>query len=242
MNGVSSEMKLKIKNVLKEMVNSATCKKNHVPESCRIHYSCRIRGTVMEGKNKLSRGAKIENGCLGYASYLGMYSDLSGCKVGKFSSIAQNVKIIVGRHPVKGFVSTYPAFYSTKFGGGEEWTFVKQTKFEEYEWTDDQRKFYAEIGNDVWIGADVSLLQGCVIHDGAVVATGAVVTKDVPPYAVVGGVPAHVIGYRFTEEERSYLLKTKWWELDPKELQDMADAFEDFEVFRKVMDRKVGNG
>lgn len=235
-------MKLKVRNFLKELVNSVTCKRNHVPGNCTIHHSCRIHGTVMEGKNKLSRGAKIENGYMGYRSYMGMNSDLSGCRIGKFCSIAQNVKIIVGRHPVKGFVSTYPAFYSTKFGGGGNWTFVQESKFEEYEWIDDQKKYYSEIENDVWIGADVSILQGCTIHNGAVVATGAVVTKDVPAYAVVGGVPAHIIGYRFTEEEQRFLQRTKWWELDPAELQAMADAFGDFEMFQKAMERKVGNG
>lgn len=67
------------------------------------------------------------------------------------------------------------------------------------------------IGNDCWIGQRAILIGGITIGDGAVVMAGAVVTKDVPPYAMVGGVPAKIIKYRYDEETIDFLLKAQWW-------------------------------
>ena len=88
-----------------------------------------------------------------------------------------------------------------------------------------------EVGNDVWIASDVKLLPGIVIHDGAVIAAGAVVTKDVPPYAIVGGVPAKVIRYRFTKEQIESLLDIQWWNKDEKWIREHAGLFDDVDGF-----------
>ena len=82
---------------------------------------------------------------------------------------------------------------------------------EEFLYYDRERELVNKIGSDVWIGLNVTLIGGVEIGDGAVVLTNAVVTKDVPPYAIVGGVPAKVIGYRYDEETIRLLLETKWW-------------------------------
>lgn len=81
------------------------------------------------------------------------------------------------------------------------------------------------IGNDVWIGANVCILPGVHIGDGAVLAAGAVVTKDVEPYAVVGGVPAKLIKYRFNEEQRRKLLEICWWNWDEDEIEKNYELF-----------------
>lgn len=73
------------------------------------------------------------------------------------------------------------------------------------------------IGNDVWIGARVVILDGVKVGDGAVIATGAIVTKDVPPYAIVGGVPAKIIKYRASEEQIREYADSEWWNLSPQE-------------------------
>lgn len=70
------------------------------------------------------------------------------------------------------------------------------------------------IGNDVWIGAQCIIMDGLTIGDGAIVAAGAVVTKSVPPYAIVGGNPAKVIRYRFSQDQISKLLQVKWWDFE----------------------------
>lgn len=81
------------------------------------------------------------------------------------------------------------------------------------------------IGNDVWIGANVSILPGVTIGDGAVVATGSVVTKDVAPYAIVGGVPAKLIKYRFDKEKIDKLLMIQWWNWTEEEIEDNLEFF-----------------
>lgn len=82
-----------------------------------------------------------------------------------------------------------------------------------------------EIGSDVWIGANVILLPRVCIGDGAILAAGAVVTKDVPPYAIVGGAPAHVIRYRFTDEQIDFLLKLRWWDWTKDQVEENIELF-----------------
>lgn len=87
------------------------------------------------------------------------------------------------------------------------------------------QKYEILIGNDVWIGNGVTLLPGVKIGDGAVVAAGSIVTKDVPPYAIVGGNPAKVIKYRFTDEQIEKLLDIKWWEWDDRKIEANKENF-----------------
>lgn len=87
------------------------------------------------------------------------------------------------------------------------------------------------IGNDVWVGKNASIMAGVKIGDGAVIGAGAVVTKDVPPYAIVGGIPAKVIKYRFNEEQIEELLKIKWWNWSDKQIAERFDDFLDIDEF-----------
>ncbi len=80
---------------------------------------------------------------------------------------------------------------------------------------------HVTIGNDVWTGHNVNVMAGVNVGDGAVIAAGSVVTKDVPPYAIVGGVPATVIRYRFGERTIERLLRLKWWELELSQLSGL---------------------
>lgn len=82
------------------------------------------------------------------------------------------------------------------------------------------------MGNDVWIGSRVMVVGGVTIGDGAVIAAGAVVTKDVPPYAVVGGAPAKVIKYRFSEDIVKFLEELEWWNLPESELKKHIELFQ----------------
>ena len=85
------------------------------------------------------------------------------------------------------------------------------------------------IGNDVWIGQDVSLNRGVTIGDGAVIAAYSVVTKDVPPYAIVGGNPAKIIKYRFPDEIINALVEAQWWDYEAKHILNMS--IDDIEAF-----------
>lgn len=128
--------------------------------------------------------------------------------IGKFCSIACGAKFLFNgaNHTLKS-LSTYPfpIFY-------EEWSHGI--------WADKSwdNKGDIKIGNDVWIGYDAIIMAGVTIGDGAIIATRAVVTKDVPPYTIVGGVPAKIIRKRFSDEVIEELLKQKWWDFPNEEI------------------------
>ena len=88
----------------------------------------------------------------------------------------------------------------------------------------------------MWIGDNVLIKGGCRVGDGAIVGMGAVVTKDVPPYAIVGGVPAKVIRYRFTEEQIKKLLKIRWWDKDEDWIRSHAEDMDEIEKILKIID------
>lgn len=90
------------------------------------------------------------------------------------------------------------------------------------------------IGNDVWIGANVVILPGVHIGDGAVLAAGAVITKDVEPYAIVGGVPAKLIRYRFSEEIIDKFLKIQWWDWTIEKIEENIELFYQPDLFCEI--------
>ena len=119
--------------------------------------------------------------------------------IGKYCSLASDITIITGGiHPVD-WVSTFP--FRAKFD--------LEGKFEDgMPYT----KGDIIIGNDVWIGTRVTILSGVTIGHGAVIAAGTMISKDVEPYAVVGGVPGKIIRFRFNEKQINLLLEIKWWD------------------------------
>lgn len=163
------------------------------------HTTFPSENSTFEGGNKLYERVSFR-GHMGYGSYIGEHSNLAGT-IGRFTSIAPYVDWNPGIHPYEApYATTSPLFFSTS----KPWTFAKEQRFEEF-------RGGVTIGNDCWIGQHVFLTGGITIGDGAVVLAGAVVTKDVPPYAIVGGVPAKVIRYRYDEETIQWLLKIQWW-------------------------------
>src|SRR5690606_12842951 len=118
-------------------------------------------------------------------------TQISDARIGRFCSIGSDARIgLGGTHPTDR-VSTHPAFYSPM--PRSQLTFAQKASFEEYPGS-------VIIGNDVWIGAGATIVDGVSIGDGAIVAARSMVTKDVPPYAIVGGVPSKLIRYRIPEE------------------------------------------
>ena len=161
-----------------------------------------------EGMNKIYSHSSF-GGILGYGSYIGHHSSLTA-KIGRFCSISNHVICNAGIHPFQApFATTSPCFFSLRKQNGA--TFATQQMFNELRTTDDDKRFGCEIGSDVWICEGVFINGGIHIADGAVVLAHAVVTKDVPPYAIVGGVPAKIIGYRYDEATIKWLLNAQWW-------------------------------
>ena len=166
------------------------------------------------------------NGSIGDYSYIGARSQIYG-EIGKFCSIGNDVKVVPATHPVT-HVSTSPAFYSN--AGQTVRSFVSKGTFEDRLFVPGTQSACV-VGNDVWIGDNVLVKGGIRISDGAVVAMGAVVTEDVPPYAVVGGCPAKIIKFRFSQSEIERLLQSEWWNKSERWLSDHACDFADIDVF-----------
>ena len=130
--------------------------------------------------------------------------------IGKFCSIACGAKFLFNsaNHRLQSLSTyTFPLFY-------EEW---EQEMNLTEAW---DNKGDIIIGNDVWIGYEAVILAGVTIGDGAIIGTGAVVTKDVPPYTIVGGVPAKPIRKRFSDEDIAVLLELKWWDWSVDKISD----------------------
>lgn len=124
-------------------------------------------------------------------------------RIGKFCSIACGAKFLFNSaNHTMASLSTYP--FPLFF---EEWGLEKQSVTEAWD-----NKGDINIGNDVWIGYEAVILAGVTVGDGAVIGTRAVVTKDVPPYTIVGGVRAKPIKRRFSDEKIEQLLKMRWWD------------------------------
>lgn len=131
-------------------------------------------------------------------------------KIGKFCSIACGAKFLMNSaNHTLGSLSTYtfPLFY-------DEWAHGMGP---EAAW---DNKGDITIGNDVWIGYEAVILAGVTVGDGAIIGTRAVVTKDVPPYTIVGGVPAKPIRLRFSQDKIDRLLALKWWDWPSEKISD----------------------
>lgn len=153
--------------------------------------------TIGKG-NKVCSGAFLhEMTTLGNYNYFGNGSMALNARIGNYCSIASNVKIGQMDHDLK-CVSTSTHIFGPNHGITDFNGFVEPTVIE----------------NDVWIAANACVKQGVTVSTGAVIGAGSVVTKDVPAYAIVAGVPAKIIRYRFDEETIKVLLDSKWWELD----------------------------
>ncbi|MGO0862160.1 CatB-related O-acetyltransferase, partial [Clostridioides difficile] len=130
--------------------------------------------------------------------------------IGKFCSIACKAKFLMtsGNHTMKSHSTyTFPIFY-------EEWGLDINHITDAWD-----NKGDIVIGNDVWIGYDAIIMSGVKIGDGAIIGTRAVVTNDVPPYSIVGGIPAKIIKKRFNDDIISKLLKIKWWDWSYEKIQ-----------------------
>ena len=173
------------------------------------------KSSSLEGNNYLAQRAKLINSNLGLFSYVNFDSVVCQTDVGRFTCIGPGSWVGgVGRHPVN-WKSTHRMFYSEN---NPAWKGYAYGSFDEVKRT--------VVGNDVWIGARCTILDGVHIGDGAIIAAGSIVTKDVEPYSIVGGVPAKLIKKRFDSKSVEHLLSERWWEKSTSELKAMARSGE----------------
>ncbi len=185
----------------------------------RVGISCGLRNVKFGKSVCLGDHVVLLNSSIGDHSYVNGHAQIKNTTIGKFCSIASGVKIVLGAHPTN-LISLHPAFYAVN---KPMETFADQQYFDEYS--------KVTIGNDVWIGEDAIIPGGITIGDGAVIASRAVVTKDVAPYSVVGGVPARHLKFRFSDEKIQALSQIKWWDKDEKWLRENFRLFLDVDQF-----------
>ena len=187
---------------------------------CNANESCQFGDHIKIGVNSILANIKI-----GSYSYVGGNSVLKNCSLGKFVAIASEVKIGLGIHPVNDVISTYPGFYSAFASGAVK--FNCNSSIEECK--------QVVVGNDVWIGTRAMILDGVTIGDGAVIAAGSVVTKDVEPYTIVGGIPAKLIRKRYSPTETQELINFAWWDKGYDFYVDNAQSFLDPKTFFQLI-------
>lgn len=190
-----------------------------------IAFTSRVEYSDVSSKAKVWGNSKLFYATLGDYSYVGPHSRVIHATIGKFCSIGAEVRVGMGTHSLSN-LSTASIFTAKKNGTGISWT--TENCFEEYR--------TVIIGNDVWIGQRAMIMGGVHIGNGAVVGAGAIVTKDVPPYAIVAGVPARIIKQRFSEDIINTLEQGRWWDKQEPELKSNISLFQaavDEEILEK---------
>lgn len=199
-----------------------------------LYYYSKLVKKYLRGKSitgcKIDRTARVNAGCSVYNSTMGRYSymgydcEVINAEIGSFCSLASGIRIGEAEHPTT-WVSTSPVFQNVNNSSVRK-------RFAKIDLPKSKRTV---IGHDVWIGINAIIKAGVKIGTGAVVASGAVVTKDVEPYAIVGGCPARIIRYRFDDKTIEKLLNSKWWEKDDSVLKKVGIYVDNPEEFLQVI-------
>lgn len=155
----------------------------------------------------------FENAIIGNNNYIGANVEISNAQIGNYCSIAKNAIIGPSSHSLD-FITTYQ-----KISGD----MIKHSLYGEK----------AIVGSDVWCGANVVVLQGVKVGTGVVIGANSVVTKDIPDYAIVGGIPAKLIRYRFPEKKRKILIESNWYNFNLKEAKEIIGKIAELEINQK---------
>ncbi|MBQ5934039.1 MAG: CatB-related O-acetyltransferase [Lachnospiraceae bacterium] len=203
----------------------ATVKQSRIGEKSSIDKDSVILCSELGAFVDIEKRNLIRDSVIGDMSYTGADTSILWAEIGKYCCISRLVDIGGNEHAYK-HVTMMPEY---RMKNKLEGKLLKHP---------DENKI--KIGNDVWIGAGAMILRkpGLSIGDGAVIGAGSVVTRSVPPYAIVAGTPARIISYRFLNEVINFMLKLKWWDWSFEKVKENMDLLmnePDIEELKKLM-------
>lgn len=196
----------------------------------KMQYASEISNTIFEENAFIAHHASCVDAKIGNYTSIGRYSKIRSADIGKYCSISWDVTIGAVAHPLAQ-ISTCALTYKKEYH-----LIHKDIPYP-------QKRVV--VGNDVWIGCNSVIMSGVTIGDGAVIGAGAVVTKDVEPYTIVVGIPAHAIRKRVDESLIQRLEDIRWWDWSQKQLKDNLEWFsmdlteevvQHFENYKKYID------
>lgn len=181
-----------------------------------VHDRCTLSGSSLGRYVEIGDGSRIADSEIGDYSYCDRFCDVANTSVGKFANIASFVRIGATDHPLERASLHHFMYRSASYWDDAE---------DDAAWFDHRRTRRAQIGHDTWIGHNAQVKPEITIGTGAVVASGAIVTHNVPDYAIVAGVPAKQIRWRHPPQIAEQLLALAWWDWDHARLRDTLDDF-----------------
>jgi len=191
------------------------------PEEPFVHAECDITNSDFGRFVEIGKGSRVAHSTFGDYSYCDRYADIANTTIGKFANIASFTRIGPTDHPME-----QPSLHHFLYRSADYWD---DTSVDE-EFFAHRLSRRATIGHDTWIGHGAVIRPEVAIGNGAVVAAGAVVTKDVAPYQIVAGVPAKPLRARFPPKIAERLMTLAWWDWDHDKLRACLDDFRKSEI------------
>lgn len=181
-----------------------------------IHPNCQIVDSRFGGWCEIGQGSRVQHSSFGDYSYCDRVCDIANAQIGKFSNIASFVRIGASDHPLERASLHHFMYRSASY-----WDDVE----DDADWFDKRRARRAVIGHDTWIGHNAQIKPEVTVGHGAVVAAGAVVTRDVGPYTIVGGLPARPMRDRLPAQLAERLVALAWWDWEHDRIRDALPDF-----------------